>query len=312
MLIGARRRWRAARRRGWRQRCCAVGRRRDRLRRQRARGVRLLGDNQDRTSRWSIPQRAADGDRRRSRAARRTTIVDYTRAAFAVAVRRRAARCCCGAPGGGARRPAAGSRPAGWATLGAAARVRVARALVRDLAAAAGGARPRDRRLLVGVHRAVRLHAGDRRAARAVLAVLRRELSRLSEFELLANACANARCDRAATAWSVGSGDDAAVVRAGGRGRHVASTRSWRASTSGSRRRRCATSGTSAWPPSLSDLAAMGAEPGRGLHRARPAGAPRRARGARAGRRRRGARRRARGDDLRRRPEPRATSCSSR
>ena len=99
----------------------------------------LLGDNQERTSRWSIPQRTADalagltggsaGD-----------IVDYTRTALglllivAVVLLLRAAW---------RRRTVPGrlDRPGRMGDAGRAAHDRVARALVRDLAAAAGRAR---------------------------------------------------------------------------------------------------------------------------------------------------------------------------
>ena len=76
----------------------------------------LLGDNQDRTSRWSIPQRSADGVAAITGGSA-GTIVDYTRAAFAlllavvVAYLLRAAW---------RRRHEHGAwiTPAGWATLG--------------------------------------------------------------------------------------------------------------------------------------------------------------------------------------------------
>ena len=60
----------------------------------------VLSDNQDRTSRWSIPQRAADGIAALTGGSAQS-IVDYTRVVFAGAVRRRARP----APAGGLETP---------------------------------------------------------------------------------------------------------------------------------------------------------------------------------------------------------------
>jgi alpha-1,6-mannosyltransferase len=76
----------------------------------------LLGDNQDRTSHWSIPQRTADGIAELTGGSA-GTIVDYTRALLgialvgAVVLLLRAAWRRRGVPGGWIA-------PAGWATLG--------------------------------------------------------------------------------------------------------------------------------------------------------------------------------------------------
>ena len=141
----------------------------------------LLGDNQDRTSRWSIPQRAADGIAaltgrlRRRRSSTTRAACSAVLLVVALVLLLRAAWRRRDVPGGWIA-------PAGWATLGVLVDVGVARALVRDLAAAAGRARrgpPAARR----EHRALRLHDGDRRAARALLALLSRVFD---EFDLIA------------------------------------------------------------------------------------------------------------------------------
>ena len=129
----------------------------------------VLSDNQDRTSHWSLPQRAADGLAALTGGSAQS-IVDYTRVAFRRPVRARAGGApACGMEAPGRRRRMGRARRMGHPR--AARRLGLAGALVRDLADAArsvgrGPEAPRRE------HRVLRLHDGDRHAARALLALL--------------------------------------------------------------------------------------------------------------------------------------------
>ena len=246
MLIGARRRARAASRAPPRARCWRSASRLLGVRRQRARGVRAAGRQPGPHQPLEHPAARRRRARRRSPAARppidrrlhprrARPAAAWSRvvlpAARGLAAARRARRVDRAGRVGDAR--ACCSRPRGSCPGTRSGCCRSPRSAA-------------DRRLLVASVALLRLHDGDRRAPGALLAILMR--SNMNEFDLIAKLRARLgrRGDRVVVSVRRRCGRRARRRR---RDASRRSTRSSRACTSGSRPRRCATSATSAWRP---------------------------------------------------------------